>query len=512
MTSIGQPAAAPEASAAGKVPALYYDLELYNRISVDIHDNLRQSFDACGKILAAADEDRRLNLTAVFFHELMRLLCSYCFRLMERRQMPGIHAPEGLLFPAPAGGLRQKAGRLLRQAVAQAQALAKGGATEVAYASNVAADISQLQNALDQAASSRPLLLRPLRPGDTRLHLPCYREQFQALMSGLGRLRPSGCPELSLGPAQGAALDRFFRSHLAGRPAPPLKAQALLVGSLCRLEARLAAAKASAQGVPVVSVYHGEAFGVVDEPLLGYGEQSYLDTLVGFGRAGWEALATARYARPLFGDPIAYVPSSSDKARAVYSREPIPSVDELSEPVFMYLPTLFSGDDRYGPFRDMHDQAYLEWQKELLGALAEARPGRVIWKRHPKGRRLDIPHQGVEQVFTNFDQVLSRAGVFVFDFISSAFHLAAATAKPIIFLDIGLRNPTGRALELIQERCLYVPADPRRPREALERAAALFGQPRTNRYTEAFSLAGDQRPRAQIIAQALAQAAGGRRA
>ena len=182
---------------------------------------------------------------------------------------------------------------------------------------------------------------------------------------------------------------------------------------------------------------------------------------------------------------------------------------EIESPRIMYVPTSLTGSGRYGPYRDMHDCAYLQWQLHLLRALREVLPASAVtWKRHAKEHvSLSLPAiEGVKTSDQPFDQVIGDADVFVFDYVSSAFSQAAATDKPIILVEIGFRNIAPTAMNAIDARCIRVNADPARPVEALRAAIDRSAKLCVNTYTEAFSIAPGSSSRTESAASAIRSA------
>ena len=54
------------------------------------------------------------------------------------------------------------------------------------------------------------------------------------------------------------------------------------------------------------------------------------------------------------------------------------------------------------------------------------------------------------------EKMMHKADVFVFDWVSTAFTLATATNKPIVYFDLGMRNITENAQRSIRERCIVI--------------------------------------------------------
>lgn len=524
------------------IPDVFYDVQGYNRIGLEVHSTLLEAFGQCDRLLAQASAPRYLNLVAIFLHELVRVLCAYYFKRYEidsitARTGHGVSfrvsgqentypytgygfvlGPElsALQWPSCWSSPRARASEMARSFLVATGSLAatlRGHRTAcLLYSPNIAADMAKVLGALGYSAQGVRWAARPLGRSHARAVLPEAQGQMEVLqrhLDVLARKLASFWPGSLEVPAALAALAlRWIRCHLSSGKLRPLQAEALLAGTLTHLETRIAAARACAQGIPVVSVLHGESHGALDEPAFGYGEQTFVDVVIGYGPAGGQLAEASQFARPLYPGTARYVPAISEKLKRVYSTAPIPALAELESPRVMYVPTLFSGNLRYGPFRDMHDVAYFQWQRGLLACCAQAFPGRTTWKRHPKDLvSVDVAVTGVRTATERFEEVMGSADVFIFDYVSTAFSLAAATSKPIIYLDIGLRNLTPAAREAVQERCIYVRADPRQPAEALRLALEQRHKRCSNRFTPQFSLPAGGPEWHQAVADAIRQVA-----
>lgn len=519
-----------------EIPEFLFDISQVNQIALEIYYKLMEAFHDCDDFLRKLEKSRYLNLAAVFFHEILRILCGYYFKLAELAYISE-HYPNYRLHchnPADESGSgisyqyvldprhtlpvwenkndgftvwgKQKIKNFLVWLGEYFRSSPFKPAKTLLLTPQYSLNRHLLGSALNNRSSRYRWRLRVL--GDTPCWLPDPEAQWEILLSHLEKLpikitrwiaSPCFLPE---------SLTRFIWGEIFGyltsRPLD-LPGDVLLVGTLTKLANRLPAAVAKASGIPVVTIRHGEYAGVKDEPVFGYGENTFADVIIGYGPLGCQLSLAGEFSRPLYADPVAMIPSSSDKVRHLYTGDPIPTLSELNEPKFMYVPTGFSGNWRYGPYRDLHDIAYWEWQKGLLTCFAQSFPERVIWKGHPKDAvKVQLNLLGVTSISQPvFEEVMGRADVFVFDHISSAFSLAAATSQPIIYFDIGLRNVNAGALEAIKRRCLYVKAEARLPEKAFRQALELADQRCVNEYTPAFSLAPDSRPRLEVIAEAI---------
>ena len=517
------------------VPAVFCDTGAYNRIGLGVYNALMDAMAENEAFIAQRGLPQHLNLVAVFFHEVQRMLTSYYFKRYELDLLASEYGidvsdwPSGRPPRSPLIGYefvidpvspknsqdllpskrnlitRQKALELINHLGSLIPRKHKSNLKTLIVTPSLASHCQQLASTLNAIVDGRDSWeVCTLRPEQSQIVLPLFEAQQDILNSHLAGLVGR------LGMALPEGLSRLLNLWILGNTANDYSGKwspsILLTGTQAHLGSRIAAVRAKSEGVPVVSVFHGEAYGNLDEPVFGYAEDAFSDAVIGYGQDGGALAVTGEFTKPLFDDPVSYVPSAPNVIRHIYSEEAIPTLMELSSPTFMYVPTSFSGVTlRYGPFRDMHDIAYLEWQRGLMASFCKMFPGKVIWKPHPKeklGIEITLP-----QVTTvsgiRFEEVLETADVFIFDYISTSFNIAAATTKPIIYFDIGLRNPSPKALEAIRERCIYVQSDPREPQVGFRQALESGNKQCVNRYTTRFSLPPDRRPRHEVIAETI---------
>ncbi|MDO8505525.1 MAG: hypothetical protein Q7S48_03035 [bacterium] len=285
-----------------------------------------------------------------------------------------------------------------------------------------------------------------------------------------------------------------------GMPAP-LEIDALITGSGAEFYNRLISAHAQYYKIPVIRIHHGEGFGIADEPIFGVGDQSYADIFVGYGPFFNEHTPEYEYTSNMLWSPQ-YVSSSSPVCVAQRSSRNVQPLElgSATRRVF-YFPTSLSGYmHRYGPYRDLPDELYLRWHNQIKQWL-----GPLTVKAHPKERYSALfckYHQSF--ITTDLREMIDQVDVFVFDYISSAFFIAAATDKPIIFLDLGLRNIAKCAFQYIKERTHYV--DIRKYNTLTKdeiNSLLLIDVIKTNRLSEAFSFENTRRSRTAIVAEQL---------
>ncbi len=276
----------------------------------------------------------------------------------------------------------------------------------------------------------------------------------------------------------------------------------LLCGTTSKLENRLLATEALTQGIPVIVALHGNSDGVLDEPIFGYGEHSYCNYLIAYGQKAKKNYFQGKYTHSLnekHSMPI-HVSSNSDMIRKIYNGKeiinplPISSLDEL---FFLYVPTLFSSFNVYGPFRQLPDLLYHEWQERVLALFPNA-----VLKKHPKGDKWSVFDLSSERISEDrLELIIKNANGFIFDYMSTAFSLAAATDKPIIYLDIGLRNMHPDAHEALVDRCVYVDVEGMSDQQITHRVIGQISQKKINKFTPNFCLCEHEQSRADTVIQ-----------
>jgi hypothetical protein len=531
------------------VPAKVFDAERDSRHGLVIYESLLAAVEECDALLSNSGSSPFLNLAAVMFPELQRSLSSIAFKAFELDSVQGIlpldmtrlresePKPGSLIAPTYSWvtdpslphdfddgrksdlSIRSK----IRQAADSIRSSLDRSSTRIVYNSPIAADLQAIRNGLAESFQQRSswsfrrvnhrygrVLSTPIHLEQERVifdHVSVAANQLQELLS-TSVVNIKILFEL----ASSALLQRYSKPSI--QIASP-KADAMLTGSMLPMRNRILAAHARANGIPVLTVYHGEASGIYDEPATGYGENSFASPIVGFGDYGCSRATDGVYSQSLLkNNPVEWVPSHSKYSRHVEADiKPGPSRTGSQRVSVMYVPTALSGNERYGPFRDANDVSYLHWQIGLLRKLASVENWDVHWKQHRKGRvEADIPIQNVTvSKEEDFIDLLNDVDLFVFDYPSTAFTVAAATDRPILYFDIGLRRLFEEASKSIEGRSYYTRSDINDPESAWgEMCRALDGgKLKTNTYSEAFSSSSDKRSREEVIAELIAKSVQG---
>ena len=117
----------------------------------------------------------------------------------------------------------------------------------------------------------------------------------------------------------------------------------------------------------------------------------------------------------------------------------------------LYIPTSYTGDFCYGPYRAYEDEVYKHWQECLISTLDN-----VTIKRHPKSA---APTFSVKLESRWLEDCIEDYDVLILDYYSTGASVSLFTEKPVIFFDLGLRNMNVGFMELLRARCNYTKID-----------------------------------------------------
>lgn len=294
----------------------------------------------------------------------------------------------------------------------------------------------------------------------------------------------------------GEIISRHIKSMVKEGDIVPVDIDILVCGSESEFHNRILSAYAKYQKKHVICVTHGEGFGLLDEPLHGIGEQSFADAVLGYGPFTQKNRPSYKF----LNDELLsnrYLPSSSEVVRGNYTNCKIKALNISSNTRMYYLPTSLSGARyRYGPYRDLPDLLYLNWHKKIVSCFDN-----IIVKAHPKEKHYrEFNQYHTNYITTDLRYIVKDIDVFVFDYISSAFFIAAATDKPIIYFDLGIRNIASEALSYIQNRTHYIEVNNMKEIDAGSVTSQLkTTTPKENNLTEAFSLGDMKNSRVDVL-------------
>ena len=293
----------------------------------------------------------------------------------------------------------------------------------------------------------------------------------------------------------------YVNSYISQKP---ILAQSdiLIVGSNQRLLARINSAIYLSQGKRVISISHGEHSSfVLDEPGIGYGELNYANDYINYGRnIDYEQL---KYAFPIMKLPKIYFKSSRTIKNYYDKKKKINDIHLKNSSKILYIPTLTSGNIRYGPFRDIEDCLYEKWQASIMNLNYN-----VTYKNHPKNYTEEkIKFNKV--INENLKDILLDYDFYILDYISTASALCVATDKPIIYFNLGSRNLLKEAKEFFKKRVFWVDIDVSKDfTTQINQAIKDFNQVKRqyiNKYTEKFSLADHNKSEIEVLEDVLSR-------
>jgi len=233
----------------------------------------------------------------------------------------------------------------------------------------------------------------------------------------------------------------------------------LILGSNSILQTRIHAANHFKNKCKVLSCSHGVgAFRCFNEPIFGYGETSFTDLYFDYGDWNFEA--------KLLPKPVTNIYPKIIKCSSRFSsRLPFHTYTKKICKI-LYIPTSFSEQKRYGPFRDIDDCEYLTWQKKLIRCAMENLSGQIFYKSHPdscscKTKEItnEFPIKHVKGDFLSKINRMLSYDLYILDYFGTLYSLLAGTKKPIIFFDLGLRNMQTPFLEMFKNRVHYFKID-----------------------------------------------------
>lgn len=524
------------------LPDILFDTRVHNETAASIVGSLEAAARECALMLRERGHSPHLNLVSVFFGEILKVLCSAMFMELELDAVLGtddvvvlkgsdlaasrvqfltyqqlVGSFGGLQFVGPAHPKTRLRRRIFDAALRMARRLQGDILAErtVLVGAN-APHPHRLARATRWTGAQNRIRFRRSPKACEQLWIPDYDRQLHVLKACILQVRAGLQPQRLSTPLGGSellemALSRI-RPRLTREPGPRIDGDALVVGSLSNIRARIPAAHARSRRIPVVGVWHGDAFGIYDEPVVGVGEAAFADAIVGYGTESDLTDFDAGPWQTELADCRRAVPSSAPRVRKLHTGEPIPRICDIPEPRLLYAPTCLSGTWRYGPYRDMHDLAYLQWQRGLMRAFGCVFEDRITWKLHPNDKMLGPEHHAPLAVpgvrlrqKEPFETLIESVDVFVFDYVSTSFSHAAATSKPIVYFDIGLRNLSHAARAAVLERCVCVPADPRNPEAAFRSFLSRLDRKCRHEFVSRFCLSPDPRSRIEIVADTIVE-------
>ena len=131
----------------------------------------------------------------------------------------------------------------------------------------------------------------------------------------------------------------------------------------------------------------------------------------------------------------------------------------LKDRRLMYISTLYDGERMHG-IPPLPDLVAVDWQARLLDRLSKW-GYEILHKPHPEGASRPpagfAKQFGVKMLTQPFEQVMSLADVFLFDFpLSTTFGVALISETPMVLIDFGLVDWVPEAYDKLKRRCRIV--------------------------------------------------------
>ena len=221
--------------------------------------------------------------------------------------------------------------------------------------------------------------------------------------------------------------------------------KSVILGTRCQLHNRKLSVNYLQQEKEVIGMTHGEVSNAVfDEPIFGYADCSYCTTLIDYGTSR----SFGTFNSPLI-EPRRVIYRTSASIQKIEHESDVIEDLPIQSKRLLYIPTMYSANKLYGPFRNLEDDIYKTWQEVILNIFPD-----ITVKIHPKslagwGYKSKTESRGL------IDCILEYEGI-ILDYCSTAATLAFSTNKPIVYFDLGLRNLTPEYKEDIRQRCHYI--------------------------------------------------------
>jgi hypothetical protein len=282
----------------------------------------------------------------------------------------------------------------------------------------------------------------------------------------------------------------------------------LVTGTLGELRTRLTALSAMARGVPVLTIHHGAQYMIWDEPYYELYEGFLPDYKLVYGAPVEQNEAGAFTSDTNVRGTEIQLYSRTDKTiNRIYAPGTIEPLATLNGKSVLYLASEFESV-RYGPFRDVHPSIYLSWQQQLLSWISSRTGNSPRVRLHPKRPSTHFDPLGFPLDTGDLFEAIEEADVLVVDYPTTSLPMAAATSKPVLYFDLGIRRLFPAATAAIEDRCIVAPTDMQNPSAGFATMQANLAKACKDTFTPLFSLApnsGDEvADSAKAIAHALA--------
>lgn len=480
--------------------------QAYNAISAVILESLY----TCIEQIAALSDNIHFysNLGVILYCELHHAACTHYFQEYERiygfvnsRPEPG--RPVARRPASPRQLLRRATGKVSGIVQNLAGEVTLRDAPRVGWAGSTTFPWPSLASQL----SGRGIRLLPVKTKGA-LSIPAFADQVKILELWVQDLHQKLADTFGVGTQVlrgfGADEAKTLLRRLSSLPAMENETYDLVVtGTLGHLRPRVVAIQARSRGIPVLTLHHGAHYFIFNEPYHALYEDALPDVKVVYGSIEEQRnLGTLGKTVNLGGRSIQLYSRSDPNVQRLFREGGIRSLSSLDNLIAVYIANNYMGL-RYGPYRDVHPSTYLAWQEQLLAWLEKQTGRRPLVRLHPKRPSTRYDPAGYEFLNGDMSEVLNLADVFVIDYPTTPLAYIAATDKPILFFDIGLRRLHPAALEAVRGRCHYAAVDLLCPDEGFAAMEADLSRQYSHTFTPIFSLAPGNREEVATVADAV---------
>jgi hypothetical protein len=473
------------------------------------------AYNAIGKailasFLDAVDEIDALglpyhhNLGVALFSELHTRACYHYYQEYDRLQgLTETAAPSEIRRSRRSGADLLAAAR---RRLPRVGLPSRGGAANVAYAGTSTFTWPALRTALARdgitlrnGATGKPRTFP--RTDVQAAMLRAWAHAIHADVASMLGVAPSTIDRYGPDPV-GPLLARMASSPTLGAHTPDL----LVTGTLGEFGTRLTALTAMARGVPVLTIHHGAQYMIWDEPYYELYEGFLPDFKIVYGDPQRQR-ETRAVTSPVNvrGSETRLFPRTDKTIRRLHSTAPISALESLQSKSVLYLASEFESV-RYGPFRDVHPSTYRAWQHKLLAWLRDQTGTEPGVRLHPKRPSTHFDPLGYPLNTGDLFQAIDQADVLVVDYPTTSLPMAAATSKPVLYFDLGLRQLFPAAIEAIEARCVTATTDILAPEAGFATMQANLGKSCTDTFSSMFSIAPNSTDEVSDTAKAIAQA------
>lgn len=230
--------------------------------------------------------------------------------------------------------------------------------------------------------------------------------------------------------------------------------EVLLCSTTTDIDYRIIASNILAGGGSVISVIHGLAdIFRIDEPVMGYGDSSYCTHMI---LPGSNKITTGQYNKSLHCKSARIYGCGSKEIKKIHQQKKKIVFGRKAKGLYIANGMSAPDNKRYGPFRDIPQYEYEAWQKELMqnkSDLILKGLDCIDYSSITNAEKLAFGFlENNPKFFTDYDY-------YVVDYMSTGLELAAATDKPILYFNLGIRNIAPEAVELYKQRVFWVDVD-----------------------------------------------------